>query len=180
MHAKPERCDMNCLELAFKKDISDIVVKVEIHVRNAASRPSRLQCRLQRGDPLRGSEMLIGLQIADMLAPLPSGYHFVGNAGNSGLRCDPVAELMCVHFEEAPAAVCKSEPLECGSNNRSSSLRSSSEKIVDRLLRQRLHQGEVHLALLVLEVAEHHKETLRKHLFGSLSPGRAALARARD
>src|SRR5438132_729349 len=82
----------------------------------------------------------------------PPRDHFVGNAGDSSLCCDPVTELMRVHFEEVPGAICKAEPLECGSDDRSFSLSPSSEKIVDGLLRQRFDQKSARLTLFMPEV----------------------------
>jgi hypothetical protein len=64
----------------------------------------------------------------------------------------------------------KAEPLECGSDDRSSSLSPSSEKIVDRLLRQRFDQKSARLTLFMPEVPEDNKEALGKLLFRAVSP----------
>jgi hypothetical protein len=120
--------------------------------------------------PLARRKVFVGFQVTNVFAPLPPRNHFVGNAGDGGLCCDPMTELMRAHFEEVPGAICKAEPLECGSDDRSSSLSPSFEKIVGGLLRQRFDQKSARLTLFMPEVPEDNKEALGKLLFRAVSP----------
>src|SRR5262249_29858208 len=109
---------------------------------------------LQRLQSLGRSEVLVCLQVAHVLAPLPSCDDVVRDASLCGFGRHPMPELVRVHLEELATRIAKAISLETGLHDGSALFRSTTEEVVKRLFRYGINEQRVRSSCCMPGVAE--------------------------